>query len=309
MRARVALLAALALVAGGCGGEGGGDGTISADGSSTVRPFMAKAAEDFEAETDVRVDVGITGDIVGEAGTGGGFERFCEGETDLANASRPIERDEQALCADEGTEYVEFRVATDAVTNVVSNRNDWATCLTVAQLKAIWEPGASVRSWNEVAPAFPRVPLELYGPGPASGTFDYFTSEILGRAGASRSDYTRSEEDNVIVGRVASERGSLGYVGHSYYEQNRDRLKALEVDDGSGCVAPGVETAQAGTYPFSRPLFVYVNKSVFEDDSEVRDFVRFILDNQHSIAEAANFVPLSDAQLAKERAKFQREAR
>jgi phosphate transport system substrate-binding protein len=309
MRARFVFVAVVAALAGGCGGDGSGDGIISADGSSTVRPFMAKAAEDYEAETDIRVEVGITGDVVGEAGTQGGFEQFCEGETELANASRRIDDDERALCEDEGTEYVEFRVATDALTNVVGNQNAWATCLTVEQLKAIWEPGSLVRSWQDVEPSFPRVPLELYGPGPASGTFDYFTDEVLGRPGVSRSDYFRSEEDNVIVGRVASERGSLGYVGHSYYEQNRDRLKALEIDAGDGCVAPGVETAQAGTYPFSRPLFVYVNKSSLKNDDDVRGFVRYILDNQHSIAEAAFFVPLSERQLAEERAKLDRESR
>jgi phosphate transport system substrate-binding protein len=309
MNVRLVLVSVVLLLAGGCGGGGGGDGVVSADGSSTVRPFMARAAEDYEAEADVRVEVGITGDIIGEAGTSGGFERFCERETDLANASRPIDDDEQALCEEEGTEYVEFRVATDALTNVVSNQNRWAKCLTVAQLKAIWQPGSNVRSWHEVASSFPRVPLELYGPGPASGTFDYFTAEVLGTPGASRSDYSRSEEDNVIVGRVASQRGSLGYVGLSYYEQNRDRLRAVAVDDGSGCVAPGVETAQAGTYPFSRPLFVYVNKDALEGDADVRGFVRYILDNQHSIAEAAFFVPLSDRQLADERAKFERESR
>jgi phosphate transport system substrate-binding protein len=298
-----------ALLAGSCGGGADGDGTITADGSSTVRPFVATAAEEFEAQTDVRVEVGITGDVIGEAGTGGGFERFCEGATDLANASRPIDASEDALCAEEGTDYVEFRVATDALTNVVSNENDWVTCLTVDQLRAIWEQGSNVHSWHEVERSFPRAPLELFGPGPASGTFDYFTSEILGEQGASRTDYSRSEEDNVIVGRVASEHGSLGYVGHSYYEQNRDRLRALEIDDGGGCVAPGVETAQDGTYPLSRPLFVYVNKSSFEDDQDVRDFVKFMLDNQQSIAEAANFVPLSDDQIAEEQAKYEAETR
>lgn len=309
---RIFLLTAvtvLALLAGSCGGGGVDDGTITADGSSTVRPFVARAAEEFEAETDVRVEVGITGDVIGEAGTSGGFERFCEGTTDLANASRPIDASEQALCGDKGTEYLEFRVATDALTNVVSNENDWVTCLTVDQLKTIWEPGSNIQSWHEVERSFPRAPLELFGPGPASGTFDYFTSAILGEQGASRTDYSRSEEDNVIVGRVASERGSLGYVGLSYYEENRDRLRALEIDDGGGCVAPGVETAQDGTYPLSRPLFVYVNKSSFEGDEDVRDFVKFILDNQQSIAEAAHFAPLSDAQIAEEQATYEAETR
>jgi phosphate transport system substrate-binding protein len=299
----VSALCGLAVLLAGCGGEGEDGSTITADGSSTVRPFVARAAEDFEAESDARVDVGITGDIIGEAGTEGGFERFCDGETDLANASRPINEQERALCDEEGTEYIEFHIATDAVTNVVSNENDWATCLTVEQLNAIWEPGSRIRNWNQVDRSFPAVPLSLFGPGPASGTFDYFTGEVVGTQGASRRDYSRSEEDNVIVGRVADERGSLGYVGLSYYEQNRDRLKAVEVDNGRGCVPPSVETAQDGTYAFARPLYVYVNRDAFDDREHVRDFVTFMLDHQHSVAEAAHFVPLNDRQIASERAK------
>jgi phosphate transport system substrate-binding protein len=310
MRAGVVFSVAVAVLGlAGCGGDGSADGTITADGSSTVRPFVAQAAADYEAQTDVRVEVGITGDVVGEAGTGGGFELFCRGETDLANASRPIDEDERALCEEEGTEYVEFRVATDAVTNVVSNQNDWATCLTVAQLRAIWEAGSDVRRWSDVDPTFPPVTLELFGPGRSSGTFEYFSSQVLGPTGASRSDYSGSAEANTIVGRVASEPGSLGYVGHSYYEQNRDRLRALEVDDGNGCVAPDAETAQDGTYPFSRPLFVYVSRSSLDKDEDVREFVGFMLEHQQSIAEAASFVPLSDEQLAEERAKFEAEVR
>jgi phosphate transport system substrate-binding protein len=301
---------ALALAVAGCGGDGG-DGTITADGSSTVRPFVTKAAEDFNAQegVDVDVEVGITGDVVGEAGTGGGFERFCRGETDLSNASRRINQDERADCAAEGVDFLEIHVGTDALTNVVSEENDWATCLTVDQLKAIWEPGSELTSWKQVDPSYPDIPLRLFGPGTDSGTFDYFTSEIVGEEGASRTDYARSEEDNVIVARVADERGSLGYLGFSYYEENQDRLKALEVDDGRGCVRPSAETAQDGTYtPFSRPLFVYVKKRSFDDNENVRKFVEFMLDNQRSIAEAAQFVPLSDDQLAEEQAKYEEAA-
>jgi phosphate transport system substrate-binding protein len=308
-RAHVALLVSvlgLGLAAAGCGGED--EGTIVADGSSTVRPFVARAAEDFTAQegVDVDIEVGITGDVVGEAGTGGGFERFCRDEIDLANASRPMNSEEQALCEEEGVEYLEFHVATDALTNVVSEENDWVTCLTVDQLKAIWEPGSKLKNWNQVDPSFPDVPLRLFGPGTDSGTFDYFTAEIVGESGASRADYERSEEDNVIVARVADNRGSLGYLGHSYFEENQDRLKALEVDGGEGCVAPSVEAAQDGTYtPFSRPLFVYVRKRSFDDDEHVRQFVEFMLDNQRSIAEAAQFVPLGAEQLAEEQAKYE----
>jgi phosphate transport system substrate-binding protein len=297
---RVALgaVAGIALVAAGCGG-GDGAGTISADGSSTVGPLVTKAAEDFKAEGGVDVTVGISG-------TGGGFERFCAGETDLSDASRPIHEDEQALCEEAGVEYIEFRVATDALTNVVNIENGWATCLTVDQLKSIWEPGSKVENWNQVDPSFPDVPLSLFGAGTDSGTFDYFTGVIVGEEGASRSDYQASEDDNVTVQGVKGERGGLGYFGFSYYEENEDALKALEIDAGEGCIAPSVRTAQDGSYaPLSRPLFVYVKKSSFDDSADVRDFVKFMLDHEQAIAEEAKFVPLSREQIATEQAKYE----
>jgi phosphate transport system substrate-binding protein len=287
----------------GCGGDDdGGGGTITADGSSTVGPFVTKAAEDFKAAEDVDVTVGISG-------TGGGFERFCADETDLSNASRPIDEDEQALCADAGVEYIEFRVATDALTNVVNSENDWATCLTVDELNAIWKPGSKVTNWNQVDPSFPDVRLVLYGAGTDSGTFDYFTDVINGEEGASRTDYQATEDDNVTVQGVAGDRGALGYFGFSYFEENQDRLKALEVDGGDGCVAPSPETAQDGSYtPLSRPLFVYVKRSAFDDNEDVRNFIAYMLDNNQEIAEAAQFVPLSDDQLAEEQSKLEEAA-
>jgi phosphate transport system substrate-binding protein len=300
------LFVALVLVgaAAACG-SGDEDGTIIADGSSTARPFVAKAAESFRAEeSDVDVLVSITGDIVGEAGTGGGFERFCRGETDLSNASRPISDEERAACAESDIEYLEFRVANDAVTNVINAGNDWARCLTVTQLRRIWEPGSRAMSWRDVDPSFPDVPLQLFGPGTSSGTFDYFTEQVVGEPGASRADYTRSEEDNVILQHVAAERGGLGYLGFSYFEENQDRLRALEVDAGEGCVAPSAETAQSGEYAFARPLFVYVKKSSFEK-GHVRRFVRFMLENEASIAEEAQFIALDDRQRARELAKLE----
>ena len=290
-------LVTLSIGATGCGGGAGG--AINADGSSTVGPFVTKAAEDFKADGGVDVTVGISG-------TGGGFERFCQGETDMSNASRPIDADEQAICAENGIEYIEFQVATDALTNVVNEANDWASCLTVDQLKAIWAPGSKVTSWNQVDSSFPDQPLKLFGPGTDSGTFDYYTGVIVGEEGSSRTDYSPSEDDNVIVQGVSGERGGLGYFGFSYFEENQDTLKALEVDGGDGCVAPSVETAQSGTYmPLSRPLLVYVKKSSFDDNQDVRDFVRYMLDNEQSIAEAARFVPLSDTQIAEQLAKFE----
>jgi phosphate transport system substrate-binding protein len=300
IRVLTALIASagLALTAIGCGGDDGTGGTILADGSSTVGPFTTKAAEDFRAENP---EVDIT---VGISGTGGGFERFCVGETDLSNASRQIEDDEIAICEENGVEYIELEVAADAITNVVNTQNDWATCLTVDQLNAIWEPGSTVASWNQVDPSFPDERIRLYGPGTDSGTFDYFTDAINGEEGASRTDYSASEDDNVIVQGVTGDVGALGYFGLSYFEENQGQLKALEVDGGSGCVAPSADTVQDGTYtPLSRPLFIYVKQSSLQDNEAVGDFLRFALENQESIAEAALYVPLGqekvDEQLAK----------
>jgi phosphate transport system substrate-binding protein len=307
------LLGLVALLAGCGGGRGGGEaggtttasagsglsGRIEADGSSTVGPYTTAAAERFRrVEPDVQVTVGVSG-------TGGGFERFCRGETDLSNASRPIKDEEKQLCEQNGVEFVEFQVANDALTVVVNPQNLWATCITTAQLEKLWEPGSKVDSWNDLDPSWPDVLINLFGPGTDSGTFDYFTEVIVGEAGASRSDYAASEDDNVIVTGVAGEEGALGYLGFSYYEENMDKLKALEVDGGDGCVAPSVETAQNGTYkPLSRPLFLYVKKESLARP-EVEAFVRFTLANEKEIAAAAQFVPLTDEQLAKAKADLE----
>jgi phosphate transport system substrate-binding protein len=297
----VAAAAIVAVLAAGCGGgdDGGGGAAITADGSSTVGPFVTKAAEDFKAAEDVDVTVGISG-------TGGGFERFCAGETDLSNASRAIDPDEIAVCEENGVEYIEFRVATDALTNVVNTQNDWVTCLTVDQLKKIWEPGSKVTNWKQVDSSYPDMPLRLYGPGTDSGTFDYFTDVIVGEEGASRTDYSPSEDDNVIVQGVSGEEGGLGYFGFSYFEQNQDTLKALEVNGGSGCVAPSAAAAQDGSYtPLSRPLYVYAKKSSFDDNEDVRNFVKYMFDNNQTIAEESLFVPLSADQLAEQQTKYE----
>jgi phosphate transport system substrate-binding protein len=242
---------------------------------------------------------------VGISGTGGGFERFCRGETDISNASRPIDEEEEQACADGGIEFLELPVANDALTVVVNRENDWAECLTVAQLKAIWQPDSKVDSWRDVDPDFPDERLRLYGPGTDSGTFDYFTDEINGEEGASRSDYSATENDNVIVQGVQGERGGLGYFGYTYFEENQDSLKALAIDAGDGCVEPSVETAQSGEYkPLSRPLFIYVKKASLER-SEVEDFVTFILDNAREVGEAARFVPATDEQVAEARSALE----
>jgi phosphate transport system substrate-binding protein len=288
-------------------GAGGGQttaqsdlsGQVQADGSSTVGPYTTAAAERFRQENpDVRITVGVSG-------TGGGFERFCAGETDLSNASRPIKDEEKEICDGKGIEFVEFQVANDALTVVVNKDNDWADCLTVAQLKKIWDKGSKVKTWKDVDAEFPSETIKLYGPGTDSGTFDYFTDEINGEEGRSRSDYSASEDDNVVVQGVSGDKGALGYFGLSYYEQNQDKLKALEIDGGDGCVAPAVETAQSGEYkPLSRPLFIYVKKESLQRP-EVKAFIQYVLDNEQEIAEAAQFVPLTDEQLAKAKADFE----
>ena len=306
----IAVLLAVLAVAAGCGGDRGDDeaggetateatggsdlsGRIQADGSSTVGPYTTAAAERFQQQNpDVQVTVGVSG-------TGGGFERFCRGETDLSNASRPIDEEEAAICEEAGIEPVEFQVANDALTVVVNPENDWATCLTVEQLKKIWEPGSTVKNWNQVDDSFPDQPMQLFGAGTDSGTFDYFTDVINGEEGASRSDYSATEDDNVTVTGVSGDRGALGYFGFSYFEENQDTLKAVEIDSGDGCVAPSVETAQDGTYtPLSRPLFVYAKQEALERP-EVEAFVSYMLDNATEVAEASQFVPLTDEQLTK----------
>ena len=308
---RIALILGLMALLAGCGGgrgddedasgttpaagTGGGDlsGRIQADGSSTVGPYTTAAAERFQQEQpDVQVTVGVSG-------TGGGFERFCRGETDLSNASRPIKDEEATICEDAGIEPVEFQVANDALTVVVNKENDWVDCLTTAQLKKIWEPDSKVSSWKDVDPSFPDDPIKLFGPGTDSGTFDYFTDEINGEEGASRSDYAASEDDNTTVTGVSGEKGGLGYFGFSYFEENQDTLKAIEIDGGDGCVAPSVAAAQDGSYkPLARPLFIYAKKEALARP-EVEAFLRYLLENETAIAEASQFVPLTDAQLEK----------
>ena len=320
MRIRPVTWIILPLLAGalaaGCGGgrddddEAGGtttaatgssdlSGRIEVDGSSTVGPYTTAAAERFQqANPDVRITVGVSG-------TGGGFERFCRGETDLSNASRPIDDEERAICEENGVEFVEFLVANDALTVVVNAQNDWATCLTVDELKKMWEPGSNVNRWNQVRAAFPDERLVLAGAGTDSGTFDYFTDAIVGEEGASRSDYTASENDNVTVQAVSGEKGGLGYFGFSYLEENLGKVKAVEIDNGKGCVAPSVQTAQDGTYePLSRPLFIYAKKASLEQP-EVEAFIQYILDNETAIAEAARFVPLREDQLAEAKQTFE----
>jgi phosphate transport system substrate-binding protein len=302
--ASVAAALAVALAAcgggsddGGGGGQGGGQqrlsGTIKIDGSSTVAPLTTVASELFQDEQG-RVQV-----PVGTSGTGGGFEKFCAGETDISDASRPIEDDEKAACQKKGITYSEFQVANDALTVVVNKSNTWAKCLTVDQLKKIWQKNSKVNNWSQVDPKFPNEPLKLFGAGTDSGTFDYFTEAINGEEGNSRSDYQPTEDDNVTVQGVSGSMGGLGYFGYSYFEENSSKLNAVQIDDGDGCVTPSVQTAQNGTYkPLSRPLFIYP-KAASLKRPEVLAFVDFYVTNHAQIAQRAKFVPLNPEQDAK----------
>lgn len=288
-------LAAVALALTACGGNndnGGGGGSLSGsvdiDGSSTVGPMTQVAAEMFYADNP---DVQIT---VGESGTGGGFEKFCAGETDQNDASRPIEDDEAAACDQAGVTYQEMVVANDAITLVVNKENTWATCLTTEQLKKIWEPKSTVTTWNQVDPSFPDEKLVLFGPDTDSGTFDYFTASINGEEGASRTDYSPSSNDNNTVQGVQGTKGGLGYFGYSYYEANADTLNAVQVDSGSGCVAPSAETVQDASYaPLSRPLFIYPSVEKGMDNDALVAFVQYYVANIDDIAAQAAFVPPS----------------
>ena len=270
-------------------------GSITSDGSSTVGPWTTAAAEMYrKVQPKVRITVGISG-------TGGGFERFCRGETDMSNASRPIKSSEFTLCQQNGVKWVAFTVANDGITLVVNRQNTWANCLTTAEVKKIWNTGSSVGNWKDVRPGFPDVPLRLFGPGTDSGTFDFFTEAINGKARASRSDYTASEDDNILVQGVAGTRGGLGYFGLSYYEENKSRLKAVKVDGGNGCVAPGIRTVQSRAYkPLSRSLFIYAKRDSFRR-AAVRSFIGFALNNQAKVAKNADFVALTPAQAKRAR--------
>jgi phosphate transport system substrate-binding protein len=277
-------------------------GSITADGSSTVGPYTTAAAELFRkaGAGSVKVTVGISG-------TGGGFQRFCKGETDLSDASRPMKISEAQACKDSSIgSWRAFTVANDALTVVVNQQNTWAKCLSVEELKKIWDQGSKVSNWKDVRPGFPDVPIKLFGPGTDSGTFDYFTEAINGKAKRSRSDYQASEDDNVLVQGVSGERGGMGYFGYSYYEENQSRLNAVQVRNPKTdqCVTPGVESVQNGSYkPLARPLFIYAKGSSFKR-KEVQAFLDYIFDNETKIAARANFVPLTKAQLKRARTNF-----
>ncbi|HET8569251.1 MAG TPA: PstS family phosphate ABC transporter substrate-binding protein [Candidatus Limnocylindria bacterium] len=280
MASRVpAAVAAVGLLVAACGGGGSGTGpggatlagSIKVDGSSTVFPIAEAMAEEFQKKhRDVKVTVGISG-------TGGGFTKFCNGETDISNASRPIKDTERAACEKNGIAYTELQVAIDGLSVVANPQAAFVDCLTTAELKRIWDKGSTVNNWKDVRPGFPDLPLKLYGPGTDSGTFDYFTEAINGKALQSRADYTASEDDNTLVQGVSGDRGALGYFGYAYYVENKRKLKVLKIDAGSGCVEPTQQTIESYAYrPLSRPIFIYPRNASLAR-AEVLEFVKFIL--------------------------------
>jgi len=289
------LLAASAVLLVACGGDASGtdsptlSGTVEVDGSSTVFPISEAVAEEFnKIHSRVRVNVGVSG-------TGGGFKRFTLGETDISDASREIKESEAEAARANGIEYYEIRVGTDGLSVVVSADNDFVECLTVDELKLVWNTGSAVDNWNQIRSSFPDRPLRLYGPDTDSGTFDFFTEEINGEAQVSRADYTASADDNVLVQGISGDRNALGYFGYAYYEGNVDKLKLVSVDAGDGCVTPNLSTIMSGEYkPLTRPLYIYINKSSLER-LEVRAFAEFYLDNAAELAREVGYVPLDSA--------------
>lgn len=254
---------------------------VKIDGSSTVYPITERIAEGFQKSSGTRVTVGISG-------TGGGFKKFCAGETDISNASRPILKKEMDACRAKGISYIELPVAYDALTVVVNPGNTWAASMTPAELKKIWEPGSTVKNWREVRSSFPNQPLKLFGPGADSGTFDYFTEAINGKSKASRKDFTASEDDNVLVQGVSRDKGALGYFGLAYYEANKKRLKSVKINN----VAPSAQSVISGAYtPLSRPIFIYVNAASAKKP-EVKRFVDYYMKNANSAVKAVRYVPL-----------------
>lgn len=273
-------------------------GDIKIDGSSTVYPITEAIAEEFRVtQPSVKVSVGVSG-------TGGGFKRFSRGEIDINNASRPIKESEIKACEENSIQYVGLQVAFDGLAVLVNPQNTWVDHFTVEELKKIWEPDAQgkITKWSQIRAGWPDEPFNLYGPGVASGTYDYFTEAIVGKSGSSRGDYTASEDDNVLVQGIAGDKNALGFFGHAYYEENKEQLKLVGVDNGSGVVLPSSETVKNGTYaPLSRPVFIYVTKSAAQR-AEVAAFVNFYLSNATTLVPDVGYIPMED--YSKEQAKF-----
>ncbi|MGL5035438.1 MAG: PstS family phosphate ABC transporter substrate-binding protein [Microcystaceae cyanobacterium] len=263
--------------------------TVKVDGSSTVYPITEAVAEDFQKASKGKARV-----TVGLSGTGGGFKKFCAGDTDVSNASRPISASEREACKKAGIRYVELPVAFDALTVVVNPKNTWVKSLTPEQLKKIWEPAAQgkITNWNQIDPKFPNAPLKLYGPGADSGTFDYFTEAINGKAKASRKDFTPSEDDNVLIQGISRDKNALGYFGYAYYNANKTRVKAVPIVSNGKPVMPSAQSVSNNTYvPLSRPLFIYVSDKATKRP-EVKQFVEYYMKNGARLSQAVKYVPL-----------------
>ena len=273
-------------------------GRVVADGSSTVWLVTNDIAESFGAlAEDVAIDLEISG-------TSGGFRRFCAGASDVQNASRAIAEDERGACATAGVAYHAFEIGFDGITVVVARNNDFVDCLTVDQLRLLWRPDDPATSWRDLDPTWPDREIDLYGPSEDSGTFDYFTAQVVGEEGASRLDYTDSEIDDLLVRGVGSSADGLGYFGYAYYEQSPEELRAVAVDAGAGCVAPSPRTIADGTYrPLSRPLYVYVNRASLARP-EVAEFMRFYLASAREVVEIVGYVPTGDATYAANQGEF-----
>jgi phosphate transport system substrate-binding protein len=278
---------------------------VEIDGSSTVYPVTEAVAEEFQKATDGRANV-----TVGLSGTGGGFKKFCRGEIDISDASRPITEAEMKAAKDNGIEYIELPICFDALTVVVHPDNDWAGSITVEELRKMWQPAAeeTITRWNQIRPEWPDEELRLYGPGTDSGTFDYFTQAIVGKERASRADFTANEDDNVLVQGVAGNKYALGYFGYAYFAPNKDRLQALAIQHGAKPpVKPSLSTVLDGTYaPLSRPIFIYVNKKSLDEKPAVAAFVEFYLNNVKALAAEVSYVPLSDAAYKMVKQRFEK---
>lgn len=276
-----------------CGiGESPANKSIKIDGSSTVYPITQAVTEKFKSSQPGTAEVSVK-----FSGTSGGFREFCEGKTDISNASRPIQADEMSLCNRYGVRYIELPVAFDALTVVVNQENNWIDSITLEKLKKMWEPAAEgkITNWNQIRPEFPNKPLNLFGAGQDSGTFDYFTEAVVGKSGASRKDYVASEDDNTLVQGVSQDPNALGYFGLAYYEQNPQKLKALGIDSGKGAIVPSRETVVNSQYqPLARPLFIYVNGEKAQKSRALQEFVEYYLDNAESIVKEVGYIPLTD---------------
>ena len=308
----VLLVTALALLTAACGGgdddDGGGDGgdrlsgSVAIDGSSTVFPVTEAVAEEFRSVAPkVRVTVGVSG-------TGGGFQKFCNGETDISDASRPIKDSEIEECADNGIEFLPLRIGLDGLAVVAHPDADFLECITLGELAILWGPDSEgeIKSWNQVRAGWPDEDIQLFGPDTDSGTFDFFTEKVNGEGGASRADYSNSTDDNVLVRGISGTDGASGYFGFAYFIENQERVRIVAVDGGNGCVIPSDETVAAGEYPLARPLFIYVNIEALTEQPQVREFVRFYLSDEGiALVPDVGYTAIVGDQLAESRANLE----